>query len=194
MTLVANIEYYIVHNIHGNESIVSCRTNIRTLRSFKATMTNPLGPRQVVWKSISHISQNASGRKHGSADAYGSCVRANDGTSNTLGTRIQGLLGRVKQFKRPPSEGVHLLRFRFVPAFKWVIKWTAPQDPTAVNCLLLRIPNHPQDAVVLPVHPVLQCHYSLMCPLACVNTVYINILMFLFHVAPQCAQLACGQS
>jgi len=112
----------------------------------------------------------------------------------TSGTRIRGLLGRVKQFKRPPSEGVHLLRFRFVPAFKWVFKWTAPQDPTAVSRPLLRMPNRPQDAVVLPVRPVLQCHYSLMCPLACVNTVYINILMFLFHVAPRCAQLACGRN
>ena len=69
----------------------------------------------------------------------------------------------------------------------------AAQDPTAVSRPLLRIPNRPQDAVVLPVHPVLQCHYSLMYPLACVNTVYINTLMFLFHVAPRCAQLACGQ-
>jgi len=50
--------------------------------------------------------------------------------SCTSGTRIRGLLGCVKQFKRPPSEGVHLLRFRFVPAFKWAIEWTAAQDPT----------------------------------------------------------------
>jgi len=59
---------------------------------------------------------------------------------------------------------------------------------------LLRIPNRPQDAVVLLVRPVLQCHYSLMCPLACVNTVYINILMSSFYVVPWCAQLACGQN
>ena len=70
----------------------------------------------------------------------------------------------------------------------------AAQDPTAVSRPLLRMPNRPQDAVVLLVRPVLQCYYSLMCPLACVNTVYINILMFSFHVAPRCAQLACGQT
>ena len=61
----------------------------------------------------------------------------------------------------------------------------------AVRGPLLKIPK---DAVVLPVRPVLQCHYSLMCPLGCVNTVYINILMLSFHVAPWCAQLACGRN
>jgi len=40
----------------------------------------------------------------------------------------------------------------------------------------------------------LRCHYSLLCPLACVNSVYINILMLSFCVAPWCAQLACQQN
>ena len=39
-----------------------------------------------------------------------------------------------------------------------------------------------------------QCHYSLICTLACVNTVYINTLMSSFHVVPWCAQLACGRN
>ena len=74
--------------------------------------------------------------------------------------------------KEPPSEGVTLHRFRFSPAFEW----TAAQDP--------------QDVVALPVRPVLQCRYSLMCPLACANIVYMNMLMSSSHVARCCTQLA----
>jgi len=121
----------------------------------------------------------------------------------TSGTRIRGLLGPVKQFNRPPQRGstssgsglsLHLNARLNVPLLRIPRCQDAAQDPTAVSGPLLRIPNRPQDAVVLPVRPVLQCHYSLMCPLACVNTVYINILMFSFHVAPRCAQLACGRN
>jgi len=61
LTLAANIKYYIIHNIYSNEYILSCRTSIRMLCFVQATMTNPLGPQQVVWNPISHISLNASG-------------------------------------------------------------------------------------------------------------------------------------